>query len=784
LQDGGEMGERMRAFAWQSHPLGPPSAWPQALKTSVRLMLTTRHPVFIWWGPKLYCFYNDAYAQSLGPEKHPQMLGAPGREMWAEIWAIVGPDVDRVLAGGGATWHEDHLVPIERHGKIDEVYWTYSYSPIDHEGGVGGVLVLCTETTQRVLEARKRDDARKRQQRLFEQAPAFIIVMRGPQHTVEFVNDAHRAAFNSDAWPGKPIREAFPSVAGQGFYELLDEVFATGKTFHPEAAEIRYQRTADGVVETRNLNVIYAPWIDDGGQIIGIFCEGFDVTDAHQAQQRLQLGEQRFRAAVDAVQGTLWTNDETGKMRGEQPGWALLTGQSYDEYQGYGWSEAIHPDDAERTVSAWQQAVAERRPFVFEHRVKHKSQTEWRQFAVRAIPLLGPQGQVLEWVGVHTDISEQRAAAEALREADHRKDVFIATLAHELRNPLAPVRNASQVARSPHATEAQRRWSYDVIDRQVSHMGLLLDDLLDVARITRGTLQLRRARVELAAIVDIAVETARPLIDERRHGLEVELPSEPLWLEADALRLAQVLSNLLTNSAKYSDPGGTIKLSATADEDRLIIRVADKGIGIEAEMIPRMFEMFSQGTHAIERSGGGLGIGLALVKGLVILHGGTVAAESAGRGQGSTFTIWFPGSLMVQAPAKELDTALSGTVPSCRVLVVDDNRDAAKSLALILGLQGHESRCVHDGREALAIGAAYQPDVVILDIGMPGLNGYETARLIRAQNWGKHVRLIAVTGWGRPDDKRLSDEAGFDHHLVKPVDLYSLYDAIGTVSDH
>jgi PAS domain S-box-containing protein len=783
LQGGGDMGERMRAYPWHLHPLGVSSEWPQALRTSVRLMLTTRHPVFIWWGPELYCFYNDAYAQSLGPEKHPQMLGAPGREMWTEIWPIVGPDVERVLAGEGATWHEDHLVPIRRHGKIDEVYWTYSYSPIDHEGGVGGVLVLCTETTQRVLDARRREEARQRQQRLFEQAPAFIIVMKGPEHVVEFVNDAHRRAFNSDQWLGKTIREAFPSLAGQGFFELLDGVFATGKSFHAEAAEVRYQRTPDGAVETRNLNFIYAPWTDDTGQIVGVFCEGFDVTDTHYAQQRLLLGEQRFRAAVDAVRGTLWTNDAAGRMTGEQPGWSELTGQTYDEYQGYGWSDAVHPDDAQATISAWQQAVMERRPFVFEHRVRHKSDRQWRRFAVRAIPLLDARGEIVEWVGVHTDISEQRAAAEALRDADQRKDVFIATLAHELRNPLAPIRNASQVARSPRATDAQRRWSSDVIERQVKHMGLLLDDLLDVSRITRGTLQLRRERVELAVIVGNAVETARPLIDERRHILEVQLPPEPVWLEADALRLAQVLSNLLTNSAKYSDAGGTIKLSAEADEEGLVVRVTDNGIGIEAEMIPRMFEMFSQSTHAIERSGGGLGIGLALVKGLVILHGGTVDVESKGRGEGSTFTVWLPGNAVMQPPMKKPDGRLTAAGPRRRVLVVDDNRDSAESLALILSLQGHESRCVHDGREALSIADTYQPDVVILDIGMPGLNGYETARLIRAQSWGRGVTLIAVTGWGRPDDKRRAEEAGFDHHLVKPVELDSLTGALGRGAD-
>ncbi len=772
------MGELMRAYPWHTHALGTPAGWPQALKTSLRLMLTTRHPVFLWWAPQLYCFYNDAYAQSLGPEKHPRMLGAPGRQMWSEIWPIVGPDVARVMAGGGATWYEDRLVPIERHGKISEVYWTYSYSPVDHEGGVGGVLVLCTETTQRVLETRRRDEARARQQRLFEQAPAFIIVTRGPQHVVEFVNDAHRAVFNSDDWQDKPIREAFPSIAGQGFYELLDEVFASGKTFHADGAEVRYQRTAHGPVETRNLNFIYAPWVDDGGQTVGIFCEGFDVTDTHQAQQRLRLGEQRFRAAVEAVGGTVWTNDAAGRMVGEQPGWAALTGQGPQDYLGYGWSEAVHPDDVDGTIAAWHRAVADGRPFVFEHRVKHRSASEWRRFSVRAIPLLNAAGEIVEWVGVHTDISEQRAAAEALREADRRKDVFIATLAHELRNPLAPIRSASQVARSGQATDAQRRWSYDVIDRQVSRMGLLLDDLLDVSRITRGTLQLRRERVELVAIVDSAVETARPLIDDGQHQLAVRLPSQPTWLHADALRLAQVLSNLLTNSAKYSDPGSTITLAAEAQDGQFVVKLSDTGIGIEPEMIPRMFEMFAQSTHAIERSGGGLGIGLALVKGLVILHGGTVEVESAGREQGSTFTIRLPGNIIVDPPEKQSGGRAVGKAPPRRVLVVDDNRDAAESLVLLLGLEGHDSRCVHDGLEALAVAGDYRPDVVILDIGMPGLNGYETARQMRRQDWGRHIRLIALTGWGRADDKRRADEAGFDYHLVKPVDPDALYEAL------
>jgi PAS domain S-box-containing protein len=484
----------------------------------------------------------------------------------------------------------------------------------------------------------------------------------------------------------------------------------------------------------------------------------------------VRLEQQRFRAAVNAVRGTVWTNDASGRMKGVQPGWAALTGQSLDEYQDYGWAKAVHPADVQPTIDAWEAAVAARTAFTFEHRVRRAADGQWRTFAIRAIPLVDDAGEVLEWVGVHTDVTEARNAENALREADYRKDVFIATLAHELRNPLAPVRNALQVARSDKATDAQRRWSHDVIDRQVRHMALLLDDLLDVSRITRGTLQLRPERVELSAVVDLAIETSRPLIDARQHTLTVKLPDVPVFLSADALRLAQVLSNLLNNAAKYSEPRGRIVLQASNRDGLLRLEVSDSGIGIEADMLPNIFEMFSQSVHAIERSEGGLGIGLALVKGLVALHGGTVEATSGGRGAGSTFVVTIPcervGSVAAQIAAHELPPA---TTPR-RILVVDDNADSAESLALMLHLQGHETRSARDGEQALEIATSFRPHAVLLDIGMPGLNGYEVARRLRAIHLGQPLTLIAVTGWGQAEDRKRALAAGFDHHLVKPVD--------------
>jgi PAS domain S-box-containing protein len=412
--------------------------------------------------------------------------------------------------------------------------------------------------------------------------------------------------------------------------------------------------------------------------------------------------------------------------------------------------------------------------------------------AVHSTPLLALSGAVIGAISVQftqprrpteremrlADICARKAAVfieraraqEALQAADRRKDEFLATLAHELRNPLAPIRQAAAISKAPAATEAQKRWSHEVIDRQVHQMALLLDDLLDVSRITRGMLRLRPGPTELKALIDAAVETARPLIDARRHELVVELPAEPLRLQVDAMRVAQVVANLLANAAKYTDPGGRIRVVAERTGDELQLRVSDNGIGLRAEALSEIFEMFTQVRSAEDRSAGGLGIGLALAKGLVALHGGRIWAQSPGPGQGSTFTLSLP--LGHDAVAAE---APSVTPPGAerarrRVLVADDNHDAAESLAELLRLNGHEVTVAFDGEAALAEFRRFQPEVALLDIGMPKLDGNAVAGAIRRSPSGRHTMLVAITGWGQEKDRSEALAAGFDHHLTKPVD--------------
>ncbi len=518
-------------------------------------------------------------------------------------------------------------------------------------------------------------------------------------------------------------------------------------------------------------------WVIDAGrpyfEASGVFC-GFvgsviEIDDRKRAEEKLQASEERFRKAVAATSELLWTNDAAGRMVGEQPGWGGFTGQSTEEYQEYGWTQALHPDDATPTVEAWEQAVAERRMFVWEHRVR-RFDGIYRLFSIRAVPVINPDGSVREWVGVHRDITDQRAAEDALRDTDRRKDEFLATLAHELRNPLAPIRTGLQIIKlSPDTSHANA--ARDMMERQVGHMVRLIDDLLDVSRISSGKIELRKERLDLRAVIAAALEASRPLVDAARHELTMKLPDDPVWLDGDLTRLAQAIGNLVNNAAKYTSDGGLITLSARQEENEAVVTVTDTGVGIPREMLPEVFEMFTQVNRTLDRAQGGLGVGLTLVRRLVELHGGRVEVHSAGSSLGSTFTVRLPVSTGSRSEERvEPQGHVESRSDRQRVLVVDDNVDAAECLALLLDLMGHETRMVHDGPSALIAAREYQPSAVLLDIGLPGLDGYEVAKQLRQDPAFDATTLVAITGWGSEDDKLRSRNAGFDFHLTKPVE--------------
>ena len=372
---------------------------------------------------------------------------------------------------------------------------------------------------------------------------------------------------------------------------------------------------------------------------------------------------------------------------------------------------------------------------------------------------------------IRDQLDELQRAEVQLRDTDRRKDEFLATLAHELRNPLAPIRNALQIMHLTPDDKPSREQARRMMERQLGQMVRLIDDLLDVSRITRGKLELRKERVELAAVIGTAIDTSRPLVEDAGHELDVSLPTDPVYLDADPVRLAQVFSNLLNNAAKYTERGGRIWLAVERRDGEVRISVRDTGVGIPAESLTSIFEMFNQVDRSLEKSHGGLGIGLTLVKRLVEMHGGSVEARSDGPGKGAEFIVRLSavGVSRVTQQSRAED-ARRPNIARCRILVADDNGDAAESMGTMLRLMGNEVRTVHDGVQAVEEAAAFRPDMVLLDIGMPRLNGYEAARRIRRERWGKDMVLVALTGWGQDEDKRRASEAGFDQHFTKPVD--------------
>jgi PAS domain S-box-containing protein len=503
-----------------------------------------------------------------------------------------------------------------------------------------------------------------------------------------------------------------------------------------------------------------------------------DASEQLQAHEReLRASNERFRALAEGMPHFVWETDANGEATYENARWREYTGLDHDDTGHGGWLRVQHPDDAPRMAQTWAQAVATGGEYDTLCRFRRAADGAYRWFRVKGAPIRDDAGCIARWVGTCTDVQEQRVAEEALREADRRKDEFLAMLGHELRNPLAPVANAVRILGTPGAEPVARERAREMIERQVIHMGRLIDDLLDVSRITRGTLELRRAPVALAPLVAEAVEAVRAQCEAAGLQLEASVPEAPVVLDADRVRLAQVLGNLLTNACRYTGRGGTVRLAVEVAGDWAEIRVADTGVGIPRDRLAQVFEPFTQLDRSQVGAEGGLGLGLALVRELVALHGGAVTAASEGLGRGSEFVVRLPLAAAV-LPLSQPPAPPSAPVASRHVLVVDDNRDNADSLTMLLALAGHDARAVYDGAAAIAAAGAQRAEVVLLDLGMPKMDGFEVCRRLRGEPWGSAVTVIALSGWGHEADRRKARDAGFDGHLVKPVDFDALLQAI------
>jgi two-component system CheB/CheR fusion protein len=664
--------------------------------------------------------------------------------------------------GGGAT--EIRLRPTG-----PDRFWDVHVLPLADQGVTIGTLVRLTEVTER-----KRAAARSQLAAIVESSEDAIIGNTLAGVIVSWNPGAERLyGYAAGEVRGRPLSLLFPPDQPDEVPEIVERLRQGKRIEHYEVVHVR----KDGRRVDVSLSI--SPIRDAAGAVTGASVIARDVTDRKRAEAALQVAERRFRALVEntwdgvtllAADGTvLYTNPAVQRNLGYTP----------EEFVNRDALELMHPDDRPLMRSLLAQLVQQPGGrLTAQYRMLHRDGS-WRWREGTGTNLLA-EPSVRAVVVNYRDITERRLMEEELRqrarqltEADRRKDEFLAMLGHELRNPLAPLRTAIEVVKTsgtgePHAEQACR-----MMERQLGQLARLVDDLLDVSRITLGKIQLHKEPVELAAVIALGLETSRPLVDARGQELIVSVPAERLCLEADPTRLAQVVGNLLNNAAKYTAEGGRIWLTAERQNDQAVLRVRDSGIGMAEEMLTRAFDLFAQGDQALDRRHGGLGIGLTVVRSLVQMHGGSVQAFSDGPGKGSEFVVRLP-LVRRTLPAIQGPKGRSGLRPSRRILVVDDNVDAAESLALFLGMNGHEVRTAFDGPAALELARTCRPEVVVLDIGMPGMDGYEVARRLRQEPGLGSVLLVALTGYGQEQDRRRSREAAIDHHLVKPVDPQAL----------
>jgi PAS domain S-box-containing protein len=715
------------------------------------------------WAGEAEHMFGWTEAEALGrPLRELQLVHPDDREGVQQVMARLREGVQHV------GWSNRNLT---RDGRVLHCSWHNSW-----RAGEGGapptVLSMVLDITghQRAEDALRASEERHRllaetmlQGVVHQDADGRIIAMNPA--AVRILGKSRERFLGSDS-----VQEAHDTVREDGSPFPGEE--------HPSMRALRSGEAVRGVVmgvwnpqtsQRRWLRIdavpVRSPGQERPGEVYTVF---EDITDARRAQEALSLANERFKLALTGSQIVVFQQDLSLRYT-----WIHNPAPGLTPAQVLGQDDAgicERPEDVQRLHSLKRKVidsgVGERQEVNLRIRgVDH-------DYDMRVEPLRDSGRRITGIICVAVDITERKRAERSLREADRQKDLFIATLAHELRNPLAPILNAATALRAKAPADATTTQCSAVIERQVAHMARLLDDLLDVSRVASGRLLLRPEPLLLQAVIDEAVETARPLIDAAGHALSLRLPDDSLRLHGDRIRLTQVIANLLTNAAKYTQARGRIEVLASREGDDVVVRVRDSGIGLASEHLHSVFEMFGQVDAALERSQGGLGIGLALAKGLVEMHGGSIRAFSEGPGRGSEFVVHLPLARdalprALGVPARPPDAP--ALPPGRRILVVDDNRDAAETLALLLSVSGHEVQTAHDGVEALAVAAAWNPEVVLLDIGLPRLNGYEVCRTLRQRQGGPGLRVVAVSGWGQEQDRRRSAEAGFDAHLVKPV---------------
>ena len=793
---GTEMGEVIFAHDWADSGLGPLSTWPGHLKFAVSTVLLMPSAAILLWGRDLLQIYNDSCRDLMGG-KHSISLGRPIQECWPEIGECASSICDAVMQRWKSFDFEDERLVVNRNEAPEEVFVTLTYSPVPgnifaetssgettERAEAAGVLVTVNETTKliraRACEAERvqlkealAEQALRESQNRFRHAleiDTVGVVFFNNQGLVTEANNAFlkMSGFSREDQKTGKLRsdDLMPPVSYSTAW--LEELEATGR-IAPHERELFHK---DGtrwwaLVATKRLHY---------DEIVAYV---IDISERRRIEESLRESETRFRTLVEASPALIWQGGPRGDLIYVNQRAAELMDMSVEVVKAGEWRSLLHPQDAPAYLAAFDKAILDRSYFQHRARIRNR-EGGWRWMNTYAMPWFTAPGEYAGYVGISLDITETVNGEIALLEANRRKDEFLATLAHELRNPLAPIVNALALIVQPEGIASVPRL-LPIISHQVNYMVRLVDDLLEISRITRGKMELRAAPTDLVGVLRDVIDANTYEINEKQHELSVSISQTPLIVEGDAVRLEQIFTNLLNNAVRYTPNRGLIWLAAWQEGNSAVVSVRDNGIGISPGMLPRLFEMFVQERRSGMGTQEGLGVGLCLVDRLVEMHGGTVEARSDGEHKGSEFIVRLP-LTQTQAGEKMQKAEKTATAkPGLRVLVVDDNHDAAQVLCMLLQSIGVNVEAVDSGPAALATIRDYRPNVILMDIGMPGMDGNEVARRIRQQPEFNDIKLIAITGWGQEKDRQRSRESGFDHHLTKPVNFQALADLIASI---
>ncbi len=878
-----QMAQRMRAFDWAKSELGLPHNWPEALKTCVRIILTSHHPMVLWWGDNLISLYNDGFA-SLLHSKHPNVLGKSASSVWPEFWQnIIKPRVEFAKHQNSGTFDEAMPFISLRRGYPELAYYTFSYSPIlDDKSQFGGILCPVYEETSRIIGQRQMSllqrlatkilDARNRKEVCelamkalcsdSEDIPFALLYelnVNAGTATLEAITDsictgkkATVLTIDDSIWPFQKIVENNDSVLVSELPAHLQIVQDQYPTHHAIAMPF-----AHGIDDRKGVLIIgLSPlrlWDEHYQEFLHLICAkvsaAIQKADAYEAEKRrvkelAALEEQGLKSSKEKLAMELDGAQKLQRISSrliEENNIEMLCEHILDAAMDIMKSQFssiqildvecgmlrvlawrnFHPESAKfwQTVSVTTgtpcAAALKRGKRIIVPDINAadfiQNSESFRHLklcgitAVQSTPLTSRDGRVLGMISTHwskyhkpseyelalfdvlarqmADVLERQRALEALKESDRRKDEFLAVLAHELRNPLFPIKNAVYLLQQ--TGEVSSRELIQMMERQVSHMIRLVDDLLEISRITTGKIELHRETINLVNVINNAIEVSKPLLNEKQHQVIFSLSSEPLMVNADMVRMTQVFANILNNAAKYTPERGIITVTISRENNNSVISFRDNGIGISFEMLPKIFDIFIQEKCFTDLKNRGLGIGLAMVRSLVELHGGRVKAFSSGRNQGSEFVVFLP--LLEQKNNIVKENKMRPLKPSfanLRVLIVDDNPDIIDSFTILLKYWNINVQAASNGPSALTCLKEFNPHAIFLDIGMPDMNGYEVAKKIRQNPQYDAIKLIALTGWNEEKDRIRSNASGFNEHLAKPIDINTLYEVFNNLTAH